>query len=291
MSTRPRRLIVVAGTATEIGKTFVTAAIAERLVAESWTVEARKPAQSGDGTTASDSELLAAATGEAAELVCPPHRSYSVAMAPPMAAEQLGLIAPTLDDLVTETERSFGALAADVGLVELAGGVASPAASDADGADLAASLRPDAVLLVADAELGTINSVRLSLARLDEALSDQPDDLGGFGVGVGADVPILVHLNRYDEANELHRANAEWLAVQDHVVLTTELDELVDWVLSLAPSHCGYCSKPVPDECPGGCTKPLDLDRYCVRCGRRLVVSMNPVKAVGRCKMHGRHCA
>ena len=37
-----------------------------------------------------DAAVLGAATGESPEEVCPPHRWYEVAMAPPMAAEALG---------------------------------------------------------------------------------------------------------------------------------------------------------------------------------------------------------
>ncbi|MCO5313546.1 MAG: dethiobiotin synthase [Microthrixaceae bacterium] len=289
MSARPRRLLAVAGTSTEVGKTFVSAAVIDRLVADGWNVEVRKPAQSANPGEPTDSEVLAAASGEPHERICPPNRTYSVAMAPPMAAAVLGLTAPTTDELVDEVEGSWGALSADVGIVELAGGVASPMAVDGDGADLAATFRPDAVLLVADAGLGTINAVRLCLARLDEALS-LSSAAAGASDGV-VDTPVLVFMNRYDDANDLHHRNAQWLAHQDHVVLATGLEELVDWVLSLAPRLCGYCAKAVPDDCDGACGPEFDLDRYCVRCGRRLVVSMNPVKAIGRCKVHGLECA
>ena len=44
--TRPRRLIVVVGTATEIGKTWVASRLLRELRAEGFTVAARKPAQS-----------------------------------------------------------------------------------------------------------------------------------------------------------------------------------------------------------------------------------------------------
>jgi dethiobiotin synthetase len=54
----------------------------------------------------------------------------------------------------------------DVGLVETAGGVRSPQADDGDVLDLVAAIAPDHVILVADAGLGTINAVRLSVAAL-----------------------------------------------------------------------------------------------------------------------------
>ena len=86
--TRPARLIAVAGTATEIGKTWVTARVVETLRGRGLSVSARKPVQSfgPDELGATDAEVLAAATGEAPQAVCPAHRWYPVPMAPPLAA-------------------------------------------------------------------------------------------------------------------------------------------------------------------------------------------------------------
>ena len=89
-------------------------------------VAARKPAQSfepGDATT--DAARAGRATGEAATTVCPQHRWYAVAMAPPMAADALGRPPFTLADLVDEINWPDGV---EVGLVETAGGVRSPMA-------------------------------------------------------------------------------------------------------------------------------------------------------------------
>ena len=62
---------------------------------------ARKPAQSfGPDEGPTDAERLAEATGESAAEVCPPWRWYPRPMAPPMAAESLGLPPFSLDDLV-----------------------------------------------------------------------------------------------------------------------------------------------------------------------------------------------
>ena len=87
---------------------------------------ARKPAQSfepSDDLAALDAALLGAATGEPAEEVCPAHRWYEVAMAPPIAAAALGRPPFTIDDLVSELRWPTGAVAVDVGLVETAGGL------------------------------------------------------------------------------------------------------------------------------------------------------------------------
>lgn len=202
---RPARLVVVAGTGTEIGKTWAAARLAESWRSHEMRVCARKPAQSfepGEGPT--DAEVLAAATGERPHDVCPAHRWYPTAMAPFMAADALGRPPFSLDDLAGEISWPAGA---DVGLVEGAGGVRSPVTSDgADTVDLADVLAPDAVLLVADAGLGTINAVRLSLAAL-------------------AGHPSVVLLNRYEEGAHLHRRNRDWLTANVEAPVATTVEE------------------------------------------------------------------
>ncbi|MER3452444.1 MAG: hypothetical protein C4344_01765, partial [Acidimicrobiia bacterium] len=103
-------------------------------------------------------------------------------MAPPMAAAALGRPPFGVGDLVRELRWPEGC---DVGLVETAGGVASPIAEDGDCADLARALLPDLVLLVADAGLGTISAVRLAVRALEG-------------------LPVAVLLNRFDPADDLH---------------------------------------------------------------------------------------
>lgn len=207
---RPGRVIVVAGTGTEIGKTWVACRLARGLRAAGYRVSARKPAQSfapSDETT--DAELLAAATGESAHAVCPPHRWYETPMAPFMAADALDrgevLLADLVGELVWPPEGS------DVGLVEPAGGVRSPITHDgADTVDLALALDADGVVLVADAGLGTINAVRLCLDAL-------------------APSSVVVVLNRYDDGNEVHRRNRAWLQATTGTRFVTDVGVLVSW--------------------------------------------------------------
>ena len=210
MTDRPSRLIVVAGTATEIGKTWVAARLLEELRRRGATVAARKPAQSFEpGGTATDAEVLAAASGEEAAAVCPPHRSYEVAMAPFMAAEVLERPTFTAHDLIIELSWPPHV---DVGIVESVGGVRSPISSDgADTVDMARLLGSVLVVLVADAGLGTINAVRLAV-----------DALHGFDV--------VVFLNRFDDGNELHRRNRDWLANRLHAAVFTDVGPLTDAV-------------------------------------------------------------
>jgi dethiobiotin synthetase len=192
----------------------VAARLLTDLRAAGATVAARKPAQSfdpSDDPVARDAAVLGAATGEEPTVVCPPHRWYETPMAPPMAADVLGRPSFVIEDLLAELKWSEPPV--DVGIVETAGGVRSPLAADGDCLDLCAALAPDGILLVADAGLGTINAVRLTVDRL---------------VRLGP--PIVVVLNRFDEAADLHRRNRAWLrgdGLRTNVVPGDET-ELVD---------------------------------------------------------------
>jgi dethiobiotin synthetase len=202
---RPGRLVVVTGTGTGVGKTWATCVMARHFRAIGLKVCARKPAQSfGPDEGPSDAERLAEATGETSAEVCPPWRWYSRPMAPPMAAESLGLAPFRLADIRSELHWPPGA---DVGLVECAGGVASPQAVDADSVDLVELLAPDRALLVAGAGLGALNDVRLAARAL-------------------AGHSLVVYLNHFDPGNELHVRNRRWLAERDGLVVTVSTDQL-----------------------------------------------------------------
>ncbi|MEI7623580.1 MAG: dethiobiotin synthase [Actinomycetes bacterium] len=192
---RPQRLIVVVGTRTEIGKTWVSARLLRDLRANGIHVAARKPAQSFDSDDAlTDAHHLADASGETPTEVCPRHRWYPIPMAPPMAADALARPAFTVEDLVSEIQWPLPA--PDVAFVESAGGVRSPIARNGDAISLIELLQPDIVLLVADAGLGTINDITLSLEAINS--------------GAHVATPIVV-LNRFDPSDDLHRRNREWL--------------------------------------------------------------------------------
>jgi len=122
-------------------------------------------------------------------------------MAPPIAAGKLGLPPFTTEELVRELAAPQHGLT----LVESVGGVRSPISSDGDTTDLADAIHPGLVLLVADAGLGTINSVRLSLDAL-------------------ARHRVVVFLNRFDPNDEVHVENAEWLRSRQSVATLTSLD-------------------------------------------------------------------
>lgn len=207
MTPRPRLLVFVSGTGTDVGKTWWTAALARALRNDGWSVIARKPAQSFDPDDATtDAAVLGAATGDDAATICLPHRWYEVPMAPPMAAAALERPGFTTADLVGELAWPDGT---DVGFVEGAGGPRSPLADDGDSVTLAGALAPDLVVLVADAGLGTINAVRLAHDAF------------------GSATPLVVVLNRYDDTVVVHRANRDWLATGVGLEVVTDVDALV----------------------------------------------------------------
>ena len=200
---RPERLVVVLGTGTGVGKTWVGAKVAARLKAGGTSVAARKPVQSSapcDPET--DADVLAQATGESVDQVCPPHRRYAMAMAPPIAAALLGIGPPSLAELVAELEWPREKVA--VGIVETVGGPRSPLAADADSAALAAAVRADLAVLVTHAGLGAINAVRLCAPTVPR--------------------PLVVFLNHFD-GGDLHDRNRRWLEAEgfDVVVDLAEL--------------------------------------------------------------------
>ncbi|MCY3786164.1 MAG: ATP-dependent dethiobiotin synthetase BioD [bacterium] len=216
MTARPSLLVAVAGTTTAVGKTWVTARVLEGLRARGYRVSVRKPVQSygPEDAGATDAEVLAAASGESPSLVCPRPRWYAVPMAPPIAAAHLGEEPPTLAGLLGELRwRSPGA---DVGFVETVGGVRSPLADDGDSGDLIRLLGPDAVLLVADADLGVIDATRLAAGAL-------------------AAPALTVFLNRYSPEDTVHRGSLEWLRERDGFTVETTVEDLLARVVSGVP--------------------------------------------------------
>jgi dethiobiotin synthase len=212
-------VVVVAGTGTGIGKTWVTAALATALRRRGITVAARKPVQSfaPEHDAPTDAEELGAATGEDPYSVCPRHRWLPRAMAPPMAAEALGYSEFTVAELAGEVMQH--APSESIVLVESAGGVRSPLAADGDTATLVNTLQPELVVLVADADLGTINLVRLSTAAL-------------------AHDRVVVHLNRFDAALELHARNRDWLMTREGLEVVTDPEALAEIVADIPPATC-----------------------------------------------------
>ncbi len=154
LAMRPRLLVLVTGTDTGVGKTWLSAELLRRVSGAGWTVSARLPAQTYlRDDLATDADLLAEATGETATEVCPPTRWYNVPMAPPMAADVLGLPPIMLADLEREVGSGWPLTPVDVGLIGSSGGVASPLASNGDMAELARNLGADLAVVVSRADV------------------------------------------------------------------------------------------------------------------------------------------
>lgn len=302
---RPCTLVVVTGTGTEVGKTWVSAAVLNELSRRGWTVAARKPVQSFDGDGAgrplepTDADILASATNDTADRVCPPHRQYPLAAAPPLAAQRLGRAAPTLAELVDETALFWPSPAVDIGLVEGAGGLLSPlaprepepgpntarppTARTIPGANdstlgLISALAPDVVVVVADAGLGVIHHVRATVAVFT------PRPAGG-----PAPAPaLIVHLNRYQPATPTHSESAAWLRDEGAGVfhLSTSPEDTAALIEQAAPQHCRWCGQRIADGhfCPD---RPFDPPRHCPRCGRVSRVAVTPLGYSTTCRVHG----
>jgi dethiobiotin synthetase len=207
-------IVVVTGTGTEIGKTWVTAGLAGALRRRGIAIAVRKPVQSFsiEQGSPTDAEILGNASGEDPHRVCPAHRWLPRALAPPMAADALGVAPFTVSELASEVTTSTEPDA--IVIVESAGGVRSPLAADGDTVSLVLALQPALVLLVADAELGTINLVRLSAGAL-------------------AGQRVVVYLNRFDRGNELHARNRDWLVTREGLEVVTHPEALEDVVAAL----------------------------------------------------------
>jgi dethiobiotin synthetase len=191
-------LLAIVGTGTEVGKTWITCRLLEHLRRGGVGVAARKPVQSfAPGSGPTDAELLAAASGEARDEVCLPHRSLPVAMAPPMAAEVLGWPPFTVAELATGVRWPEGVA---IGLLEAVGGVWSPAAEDGHSGDLVRACGTD----------GAVNAVRGAIAGL------RP-------------LTTVVLLNRYDPNDELHVRNRRWLGERDGLEVFVDAGALAEW--------------------------------------------------------------
>jgi dethiobiotin synthetase len=151
------RFVVVSGTDTGVGKTFVTVALARALVGAGRRVVALKPIESGCADAldpAEDGARLAAATGQAS-----PARAIlrlRTPVTPALAADREGVAIDLL--ALCNAAREHGA-GAEVVLVEGAGGLLSPLSWSHDVTDVARALDAS-VILVASDRLGVLHHTR-----------------------------------------------------------------------------------------------------------------------------------
>jgi dethiobiotin synthetase len=175
------KALLITGTDTNVGKTWVTCLIARQLMACGLRVAAYKPVCSGAiitstmessgplaGTSPANShviwedvECLKAAIGEewSDEIICP--QRFLAPLAPPIAAKAEGRTV----DFLRMLSGAYQFPGADVLLIEGAGGWLSPLTEQFTVADVAAKLRAP-VLIVARAGLGTINHTLLTIESI-----------------------------------------------------------------------------------------------------------------------------
>ena len=164
------RQLFVTGAHTDVGKTYVACAMLRAARANGLSVAALKPAVSGiDPADWSDSDpgRLLAAMGRPltlAELDAIAPLRFAAPLSPPMAArlEGVDLRIATLTDFC---RAGLAASAADLMLVEGAGGVMSPMAEDGTGLDLMAALGLPSVV-VGGSYLGAISHTLTAIETL-----------------------------------------------------------------------------------------------------------------------------
>ena len=151
--------VVILGTGTDVGKTYVTACLARGL-RELAPVLALKPIESGvEKGRSGDAGLIAEAAGHAP--VLSPWR-FARGVSPHLAAREAGVAIDVAQvaSWVGEEERRAGS---PTTLVELAGGAFSPLADGVGNVDLALALQPALWLLVAPDALGVLHDVVATL--------------------------------------------------------------------------------------------------------------------------------
>jgi dethiobiotin synthetase len=174
---RPRRIVVL-GTGTGVGKTWVSAKLARAFRSSGAAIIALKPVESGvssSASAASDAALLAEASS-----VVPDQAPYQLAdaVSPHLAARLAGK-SVELDPIlryVREQESRLGP-EADAAwlLVETAGALLSPLAPGVTNWDLARVLEPATWVLVAPDALGVLHDLgaTLEVMRARGRLPDQ----------------------------------------------------------------------------------------------------------------------
>jgi dethiobiotin synthetase len=158
--------LLITGTDTDVGKTYVAARIAASLVEAGHCVGVYKPVASGvpeaadaGASNLSDPVVLWNAAGQPGELerVCP--QQFSAPLAPHLAAAEAGL---HVDAALLRTGLEYWRNRSDIVIVEGVGGLMSPISADDYVADLAAEFGFPLVVVAPNA-LGVINQTLQTL--------------------------------------------------------------------------------------------------------------------------------
>ena len=223
---------MVVGTDTDVGKTYITAAIARQLVAEGVQTGVYKPACSGsvrDENTGAchwpDVEQLSDAIQSSVpvERICP--QRFHAPLAPPVAAASEG---QQINEGLLLEGAQWWQDQADFLLVEGVGGVLCPLSENMLIVDFAAQLQLP-LLIVARAGLGTINHSLLTIEALqqrglaiaglilndvDPELSDESRQTNASQIQQWTSVPVLSFVPFEWRSNLLHyqtQARIDWI--------------------------------------------------------------------------------
>ena len=195
---RKTKVVFIAGTDTDVGKTYIASLVAKLYHQTGLRVGVYKPVASGchdegDERVAEDAVSLWEAAGRPKTLseVCP--QKFLAPLAPPEAAraEQASIdTTAMIDGLKAWTGHDF-----DVCLVEGAGGLMSPLTDSMLNIDFAKQIAADSVILVAANRLGTIHQ---TLATVSAA---KHGDLNLTGIVLNQ---VAADLHQSCESNAMH---------------------------------------------------------------------------------------
>ena len=161
----PPLSLFVGGAHTDVGKTHAACALIRAARARGLACDAFKPVLSGFDPARwaeSDAGRLLAALGrgeDGLDAVCP--LRFAAALAPPVAARREG-VRLELADILARCRAWLNASAADLQLLEGAGGLMSPVAEDGLSLDLPAQLRLPSIL-VGGSYLGAVSHLLTTL--------------------------------------------------------------------------------------------------------------------------------
>ena len=212
-------VLVIAGTDTSVGKTWVACALARALRSAGRRVVAIKVVETGCTGAPSDQEdgvLLARASGqvEPAEALI----RLAAPLTPALAAEREG-IALDFDDILLRIEGySRGA---DIAIVEGSGGLLAPMSWEWNLVDLAQALEARALVVGRD-RLGTVSHALLTLSALE---------IGAVPVSA----VVLTPPNTPDGSTGTNASTIERLSGQSGILEVPHITDLDEAAAALAP--------------------------------------------------------
>jgi len=208
--------VVILGTGTDVGKTYVTACLGRALRGRGLrSVLALKPIESGVAPgELGDAGIIATAAGHQAVLSS---WRFRAAVSPHLAAREQSVVLDRME-IATWVRSQEAKSNPDVSLVELAGGVFSPLGVGVANVDLALAFEPSVWLLVAPDSLGVLHDLTATLRAMPRApdavllsASRQPDQSSGTNAAELARLGIVDVLEVVAAGANGCEVTADWL--------------------------------------------------------------------------------